>query len=114
MPKKGTKGVFFCFRLPGWDEDNADFLNDSGPCRWYLYDTSKKVILEEIADIIDSVKCKQETPRKISTNPETLKEIRDNIKKHIKNSYLKKLEAPLNDKNNNEISPKLVAWMEIN
>ena len=113
LPKKGTKGVFFCFRLPGWDEDNADFLNGAGPCRWYLYDVSKKVILEEIADIIDSVKCKQETPRKISSKPETLKEIRDNIKKHIKNSYLKKIEAPLNDKNNNEISPKLIAWMEI-
>ena len=46
--------------------------------------------------------------------PETLKEIRDNIKKHIKNSYLKKIEAPLQDKNNNKIGPKLVAWMEIN
>ena len=69
---------------------------------------------EEIADIIDSVKCKQETPRKISSQPETLKEIRDSIKKHIKNTYLKKIEAPLQDKNNNKISPKLVAWMEIN
>lgn len=114
LPKKGIKSVFFCFRLPGWNEDNADFLNGAGPCRWYLYDVSKKVILEEIADIIDSVKCKQETPRKISSNPETLKEIRDNIKKHIKNTYLKKIEAPLQDKNNNKISPKLVAWMEIN
>jgi len=114
LPKKGIKSVFFCFRLPGWNEVNADFLNGAGPCRWYLYDVSKKVILEEIADIIDSVKCKQETPRKISSNPETLKEIRDNIKKHIKNTYLKKIEAPLQDKNNNKISPKLVAWMEIN
>jgi len=114
LPKKGIKSIFFCFRLPGWDEDNADFLNGAGPCRWYLYDVSKKVILEEIADIIDSVKCKQETPRKVSSKPETLKEIRDNIKRHIKNTYLKKVEAPLQDKNNNKISPKLVAWMEIN
>lgn len=114
LPKKGIKSVFFCFRLPGWDEDNADFLNGAGPCRWYLYDVSKKVILEEIADIIDSVKCKQETPRKVSSKPETLKEIRDSVKKYIKNTYLKKIEAPLQDKNNNKISPKLVAWMEIN
>jgi len=114
LPKKGTKGVFFCFRLPGWDEEKEDFLNNSGPCRWYLYDISKDIILEEIADIIDSVKCKQETPRKLSSEAKALKGIRDNVKKHIKDTYLKKIEAPLQDKNNNKISPKLVAWMEIN
>ena len=52
--------------------------------------TPQKVILEEISDIIDSVKCKQETPRKIPTNPETLKDIRDNIKKHNQKFLSKK------------------------
>ena len=63
-----------------------------------IYMMFQKIILEEIADIIDSVKCKQETPRKISSNPETLKEMRDNIKRHIKNTYLKKIEAPFKTK----------------
>ncbi len=106
-PKKGTKGVFFCFRLPGWDESKKDFLDASGPCRWYLYDISKNIILEDIDDIINSIECKIETPRKISSEPKKLKEIRDDVKKHIKNTYLKKIEAPIG------VSSKLVAWMEI-
>ena len=40
------------------------------------------VILEDIGDIINSIECNIETPRKISSEPKTLKEIRDNIKKH--------------------------------
>jgi superfamily II DNA or RNA helicase/HKD family nuclease len=107
LPKKGTRGVFFCFRLPGWDEGEEDFTFESGPCRWYLYDISKDVILEDTADIINSIECKKETPRKISSQPKTLKEIRDNIKKHVKNTYLKKIEAPIG------VSSKLIAWMEI-
>jgi len=63
--------------------------------------------LEDTADIINSIECKQETPRKISSELKTLKEIRDNIKKHIKNTYLKKIEAPIG------VSSKLIAWMEI-
>lgn len=108
VPKKGTRGVFFCYKLPGWDVDEEDFSINSGPCKWYLYDIASGNIIEEISDIIASVRSKPEEPRVCSNAPETLIEIRESVKKHIKNTYLKKVEAPIG------VDIQLVAWMEIN
>lgn len=108
VPKKGTIGVFFCYRLPAWDVDLEDFSNKNGPCQWYLYKMENGDIVEEVSEIITSVKCSFKEPRKCTNEQETLIEIRGKVLKHIKNSYLKKLEAPVG------IKPKLLAWMEIN
>ncbi|MDA7723768.1 helicase-related protein [Pseudomonadales bacterium] len=108
MPKKGTRGIFFCYKLPGWDVDIEDFSINSGPCKWYLYETASGNVLEEISDIITSVRSKPEEPRVCSVAPQTLIEIRESVKKHIKNTYLKKVEAPVG------VDIQLVAWMEIN
>ena len=107
-PKKGTKGVFFCYRLPAWDVDLGDFSTENGPCKWYLYKIENGNIFEEISEIITSVQCSAKEPRKYTNEQETLIEIREKVRKHIKNGYLKKLEAPVG------IKPKLLAWMEIN
>jgi len=108
VPKKGTKGVFFCYRLPSWDVVLKDFSNESGPCQWYLYEIENGNVYQEVSEIIYSIKCSFEEPRKCQNEQETLIEIREKIKKHIKNTYLKKVEAPVG------INPKLLAWMEIN
>ena len=108
MPKKGSKGVFFCYRLPAWDVDLEDFKIENGPCQWYLYEMENGNIFEEISEIIHSVKCSIKEPRRCTNKQDTLIEIREKIRKHIKNSYLKKIEAPVG------IKPKLLAWMEIN
>ena len=63
-------------------------------------------IFEEISEIVDSVKCSVQEPRRCTNEQETLIEIREKVRKHIKNSYLKKVEAPISAK------PKLLAWME--
>ena len=47
VPKKGTKGVFFCYRLPAWDVDLEDFSTENGPCQWYLYQMENGNIFEE-------------------------------------------------------------------
>jgi len=107
-PSKGTTGVFFCYRLPTWDLDLEDFSTKNGPCQWYLYETKNNTILEEVSEIIASVKCSIEEPRRCTKEQETLIEIRKKVRKHIKDSYLKKVEAPISAK------PKLLAWMEIN
>jgi hypothetical protein len=107
-PKKGTRGIFFCYKLPGWDVDEEDFSINSGPCKWYLYETASGNVLEEISDIITSVRSKPEEPRVCSVAPQTLIETRESVKKHIKNTYLKKVEAPVG------VDIQLVAWMEIN
>ncbi len=108
VPKKGAMGVFFCYRLPAWDVDLENFSTENGPCRWYLYKMENGNIVEEVSEIITSVKCSFKEPRKCTNEQETLIEIRRKVLRHIKNGYLKKLEAPVG------IKPKLLAWMEIN
>ena len=108
VPKKGKKGIFFCYRLPSWDVVSDDFSFVGGPCQWYLYETDTGKILEDVSEIIISIKCESEEPRKCINEQETLIEIRNKIKKYIKNTYLKKVEAPVG------VDPKLLAWMEIN
>ena len=53
------------------------------------YDLDRDTILEEPGDIVASIRSKPETPRKCTTEEKTLIELRGNIEKHIKNSYLK-------------------------
>ena len=108
VPKKGTTGVFFCYRLPAWNVDLENFATEQGPCQWYLYEMQNGNVLQEISEIIASVKCPVEEPRKCVNTQETLIEIREKVRKHIKNSYLKTVEAPVSAK------PQLIAWMEIN
>ena len=108
VSKKGTTGVFFCYRLPAWNVDLENFATEQGSCQWYLYEMQNGNVLQEISEIISSVKCLVEEPRKCVNTQETLIEIREKVRKHIKNSYLKKVEAPIIAK------PKLLAWMEIN
>ncbi len=107
-PAKGTYGVFFCYRLPAWDNETETFTEAAGTCVWYLYDLDKDTILEEPTDIIDSLRCKPETPRKCKMEQPALIEIRAKVQKHIKNSYLKRIDAPVS------VKPILKCWMEIN
>jgi hypothetical protein len=108
VPRKGTVGVFFCYRLPAWDVDLEDFSTENGPCQWYLYKMENGNIFEDVSEIIASIQCSFKEPRKCKNEQETLIEIREKVRKHIKNGYLKKIDAPLKPK------PKLLAWMEIN
>ena len=73
-----------------------------------MFETATGNILEDTSDIITSVRCEPQEPRRCSADPETLKEIRTSVRKHIKNTYLKKIEAPVG------VDIKLIAWMEIN
>jgi hypothetical protein len=45
----------------------------------------------------------------VTIAPETLLEARDKIRKHIKNSYLKRVDAPVDAP-----SPLLACWLELN
>lgn len=107
-PAKGTRGVFFCYALPALDKEMGEFTEAAGTTRWYLYDTDKKTILDDPGEIIESLRCKAETPRLCVTEQKTLKEIRANVLKHIKDTYLKRVDAPVG------VKPSLKCWMEIN
>jgi len=105
---KGTYGVFFCFSLPALDNESGEFTEEAGTTRWYLYDMNKSQILEEPRQIVESIRSKPKTPRKCITENQILLDIRTKILKHIKNTYLKRVDAPVG------VKPKLKAWMELN
>ena len=54
------------------------------------------------------IRTKPETPRRCTTEETTLLDIRKRIEKHIKNSYLKRVDAPVG------VKPRLRCWMELN
>jgi superfamily II DNA or RNA helicase len=107
-PAKGARGVFFCYALPALDKEVGEFTEEAGTTRWYLYDLDRAAILEEAGEIVASIRSKPDTLRKCTTEEKTLVEIRAKIEKHIKNSYLKRIDAPVG------VKPALKCWMELN
>ena len=73
-----------------------------------MYDLEREAILEEPGAIVGSIRSKSDTPRKCVTEEKTLIEIRTKIEKHIKNNYLKRIDAPVG------VKPSLKCWMELN
>jgi Helicase conserved C-terminal domain/PLD-like domain len=107
---KGIRGVFFCYALPALDNQKnpPEFTEEAGTTRWYLYDLDRDAILEEPGEIVAAIRSKPETPRKCTSEEKTLIEIRAKIEKHIKNTYLKRVDAPVG------VKPALRCWMELN
>lgn len=111
-PTEGARGVFFCYRLPRAEAGRADgevvWTEEAGMTRWYLYDLDRDAILEEPAEIVAAVRSHRDTPRRCAMPQTTLVAARAKIEKHVKNTFLKRLQAPLG------VKPVLKAWMELN
>jgi hypothetical protein len=107
-PANGTRGVFFCYALLALDKEKDEFTEEAGTTRWYLFDLGREAILEEPGEIVASIRSKPDTPRKCTTEEKTLVEIRAKIERHVKNTYLKRVDAPVG------VKPKLRCWMELN
>ena len=105
---KGAQGVFFCYALPALDKEKQEFTEEAGTIRWYLHDSARDTILEEPGEIVESIRSKPNTKRKCTTDEKTLLEARKKVERHIKNSYLKRVDAPIG------IRPLLKCWMELN
>jgi len=111
----GAKAVFFCYALPAqktpvvdMDTGNQSLWSEElGYTKWYLYDIEKDNILDEPTEIINLIRSTPQTPRQRNLTDQTLSEIRKKIEKHIKDSYLKQVQAPQG------VKPTLKAWMEI-
>ena len=107
-PAKGLRGVFFCYALPALDKEKNEFTEEAGITRWYFYDLDREAVLEEPGEIVASIRSKPGTPRHCSTGEKKLLAIRKQIDRHIKNSYLKRVDAPVG------VKPSLRCWMELN
>ena len=113
-PRPGTRAVFFCYALPARPvsetspDDQAAWTLQAGYVQWYLLDLASGAILDEAPRIADVIRSTPQTPRHCEIAPVTLKQARERLEKHIKNTYLKKVQAPLG------VEPVLRAWMEVN
>ena len=107
-PAEGVRGVFFCYALPALDKEKGEFTEEAGTTRWYLYDLDREAILEGPGEIVASIRSRPDTPRTCTTEEKTLVEIRAKVEKHIKNTYLKRVDAPVS------VKPSLRCWMELN
>ncbi|MDI4235559.1 helicase-related protein [Bradyrhizobium sp. Arg237L] len=107
-PRKGISGAFFCYSLPALDKETGEFSHEAGTTRWYLYDLDRNTILEEPGEIVASIRSEPDTPRHCKMAEGALVDLRGKIERHIKNTYLKRVDAPVG------IKPALKCWMEIN
>lgn len=109
--KPGTRAVFFCYRLPAEDKTLSPEIaweGEAGRTGWYLYDLASDQIAEDASRIAEVIRCPLETPRHLAINPATLRDIRLKVEKHIKNTYLKQVQAPVG------VKAVLKCWMELN
>jgi hypothetical protein len=112
-PSPGAKAVFFCYRLPKPDhsaevaEGELPWTEAAGETRWYLYNLADGKVLEEPTEIVGVIRCQPDTPRHCTIERKTLSDIRAEVEKRIKNTYLKQLQAPVG------VKPILKAWMEL-
>lgn len=114
-PQPDTRAVFFCYGLPARDPAIAEPVTEAdgwstaaGTTAWLLADLASDRILEEPANIDAAIHCEHGTPRRCEIAHATLAEIRTRVEKHLKNSYLKQVQAPVG------VVPQLLAWMELN
>jgi len=102
-----TTGVFFCYARPAKDIDSDDWTIEAGDVRWYLYDLATEKIIEDPYEIVQHIRSGPDTPRVCRMGQDDLIEIRKKMDKYIKNSYLKKVQAPIG------VKPVLRTWMEL-
>lgn len=110
-----TQAVFFCFALPGKDNtvtvpelESDAWTVAAGRTEWLLLDLQSGKVLDDAAAIDAVIHCEPETPRHCHIAQTTLSEARAKVEKHLKNGYLRQVQAPLG------VVPQLIAWMELN
>ena len=106
----GIRAVFFCYRLPAEDKTvppEQAWEGEAGRTGWYLYEVARDLIAEDAPHIAEIIRSTVETPRRLAIEPVTLRDIRLKVEKHIKNTYLKQVQAPVG------VKPVLKCWMEM-
>lgn len=109
---ESSTGIFFCFALPGHDAeaglDGDSWTLEKGEARWYWVPRDDGPIIEEAVPIAPWIRSTVETPRRCVLERASLDAALQRVERHIRNSYLKRLDAPMG------VKPVLRAWMELN
>ncbi len=124
----GGKALFLCYALPAENKAPGptpsaapaempdgeapampgNWTLDAGRAAWYLYDLATGKILEQPEDIAGFIRSTTETSRIVKMPQTELHVVRLKVEKHIKNTYLKQVQAPVG------VKPVLKCWMELN
>ncbi|MFM7330796.1 MAG: helicase-related protein [Brachymonas sp.] len=109
-----SRAVFFCYGLPAKDNKVTEPATEAegwsvaaGKTAWLLLDLASGQILEDATSIDAFIRCEPATPRHCSIALATLAEARASVEKHLKNGYLRQVQAPVG------VLPQLLAWMEL-
>jgi superfamily II DNA or RNA helicase len=114
--KPGTTAIFFCYDLPAEDKtkptagaegDQTAWTTDAGRAGWYMFDMATEKMLEKPEDMVAFIRSTPETPRVLALTQAKLHETRLKVEKHIRNTYLKQVQAPVG------VKPVLKCWMEL-
>ncbi|AQQ09634.1 ATP-dependent helicase HepA [Sedimentisphaera cyanobacteriorum] len=112
-------GLFACYRMPPIIGKAAEYLEEvtqekydpekhpQGEVKWYFRDDETGKISEVLEETWTAVRCAKDTARTVEQGVTKLAPARKDIEKHIKNTYLKDIQAPIGAK------PTLISWMEI-
>ena len=103
-----SPGVFLCYALPALDKETGEFTEAAGTVRWYFFDPKRGAIVEDPSAVAPDIRSVPDTPRNCRTTEADLVKARDAVEKHIKNNYLKRVDAPVG------VRPALRCWMELN
>lgn len=103
-----SDAVLLCFRLPALDTTLEEFTLEAGMTSWFLYDSSSDRVLEDLSRAAEEIRSTPSTERHCTAQRADLVSARTATLKHIKNSYLKKVNAPMDAPD-----PQLVCWMEL-
>jgi len=111
----GAKAVFLCFAMPSppspaegeKNGEPGEWTEAAGDIKWYLFDLATERITDEPTEVVKLIRCTPETPRRHEVPNQTLSEIRANVEKHIRGTYLKQIQAPIG------VKATLKAWMEL-
>ncbi len=101
-----VKGLFLAYRMPGMQEGLQ------GPVRWYFVDSASGQIHEGETDTAlqyawAAIRCVEGTERTAAPEPERVTQARKKVESHIKNTYLRAVQAPIG------ANPVLLEWMEV-
>jgi len=113
------KGLFCCYRMPvvlgeapknlfeQKFESTKQHPDRTGEVRWYFVDAETGKVSEDMSLAWTAIRCTAETKRRVTKGVTGLAEARKAVEKHIKNTYLRDVQAAVDSK------PVLLAWMEI-
>ena len=98
-------GVFFCYELPVKKSDGS--MAEEGMYKWFVLDPAAKTVSENVGGIWHAIRCEKNEPRIVTIAHDDFSTIRKMMEKHIRNTYLKKIQAPLG------AAPRLVTWLQL-